>query len=153
MMAGDREVRMARPDERATRPTVSDAELEVLKELWGRGGMTPSDLHLALADRDGAWAYTTVQTFLHRLHGKRFVTRRRDGRTWVYESLLTRDEVLHQQIEREVRRVGASPRSTFLLGLLDGASLRRRDIERLRRMLDQAEAALESKPTGGDGEP
>lgn len=132
-------------------PTISDAELSVLRELWDRESATPSELHAALSGKRGDWAYTTLQTFLHRLHDKGFVRRRRAGRAWIYEPLLTREETLRGQVEREVERLGAPPQSALVLGLLDGTHLGRRDIARLRKLIDAAEAKLggrSGKPRG-----
>lgn len=58
-------------------------EAEVLGALWALGRpVTPGDVRSELA---GDLAYTTVNTILVRLVEKGVVTRRRHGRTYVYE--------------------------------------------------------------------
>ena len=57
---------------------ISEAELAVLEALWKSPG-APNELQERLAQSGAEWAYTTVQTLLHRLLEKGFVRRERDG--------------------------------------------------------------------------
>ena len=67
------------PDRRAA----GALEAEILGALWAAGRpVTPADVRSELA---ADLAYTTVTTILVRLVDKGVVTRRRQGRTYVYE--------------------------------------------------------------------
>lgn len=60
-----------------------DAELEVMKALWDAGRpLTRPELDGALCGH--RWAATTVLGLLSRLEGKGFLTRRRQGRGYLY---------------------------------------------------------------------
>ena len=50
--------------------TIGDSELEVLKVLWAHGPNTVRDISSILESQGRTWAYTTVQTMLHRLRDK-----------------------------------------------------------------------------------
>ena len=93
-----------------------------------------------MLDDGERWAYTTVQTFLHRLHEKGHVRRERRGRTWVYEACFTRDEVVLGEAERLARRVCGGRSSALVLGLVRSGRLTPGDLDELREVLDQAQS-------------
>ena len=75
------------PDRRAA----GALEAEVLGALWAVGRpVTPADVRAEVA---GGLAYTTVTTILVRLVEKGVVTRRRQGRTYIYEPSLDQAEL------------------------------------------------------------
>lgn len=65
-------------------------ELECLKILWTLGRANVKDVRDALAPRRDL-AYTTVMTVLDRLVNKGGVAREKQGRSFTYTPLLTRD--------------------------------------------------------------
>jgi len=119
---------------------VSDAELRVLEQLWEGGPAGPSELRERL-EADGVdWAYTTVQTLLHRLHDKGYVSRERAGKQQLYRAELASDELLYEQMSDLTERLGSSAESSMILNLVRGKRLTKRDLGRLRDLLDSAEA-------------
>jgi BlaI family penicillinase repressor len=65
-------------------------ELECLRALWGLGEGSVRDVRQKLV-RDHQLAYTTVMTVLDRLEKRGRVTRRKQGRSFVYEPKVSRD--------------------------------------------------------------
>ena len=121
-------------------PAVSDAELLVLKQLWADGEANPSQLRKRIAEQGVEWAYTTVQTLLHRLHEKGTVARRKEGATQVYRATIQADEMLLDQVANLSQRLGTSPASPLVMNLVRGKKLSKSDLTALRAMLDAAEA-------------
>ena len=64
-------------------------ERQVLEETWRRGETSVRDIFSAFDQRI---AYTTVMTTLDRLFKKRLLSRRKDGRAFLYSALVTREE-------------------------------------------------------------
>lgn len=65
-------------------PKLGELERAVMEVLWGRAdAATVRDVHAALADSRDI-AYTTVMTVLDRLAKKGVVSRRLEGRAWLY---------------------------------------------------------------------
>ena len=131
---------MAKKKQKAETRTVSDAELRILKQLWQDGPSGPSELRERLSEEGVEWAYTTVQTLLHRLHDKGAVSRERQGVMQVYRAELEADQLLLDQMNELADRVGASAASSLVMNLVRGKRLTKRDIARLRGMIDEAEA-------------
>ena len=78
--------------------SVSESELAVIQELWNGGPSTVRALHERLVDLGKDWAYTTVQTLLHRLANKKFVACDRSGHAHVFRAELSREELLQRHL-------------------------------------------------------
>ena len=83
---------------------ISDAEWQVMKIIWMQGEQTSTDLIRVLAERFD-WSKSTVQTLLARLVEKDCLTRKKEGKSFVYSALLTLDQsrdLLVQDIKDKV---------------------------------------------------
>ena len=83
---------------------ISDAEWQVMKIIWMQGEQTSMDLIRVLAERFD-WSKSTIQTLLARLVEKECLTRRKEGKSFVYSALLTLDQsrdLLVQDIKDKV---------------------------------------------------
>ena len=76
-------------------------ELECLSVLWPMGEGTVRDIHRTLA-RSRARAYTTVMTIMDRLEQKGIVSRRKQGRAFLYQAKLTAEEARLKAVEKIV---------------------------------------------------
>lgn len=132
---------------RKTFRPASDAELEVLKVLWEHGPGSPAEVREALAERGTDRAYTTVQTLLQRLAAKGYAAHRRRGGAHVYEAKLSQEEVLLAHMDDLARRVCDGQASPLVHSLVRGKALSASELERLRRVLDEARAS--AKPRRG----
>ena len=79
----------ATPSIRHSRP-LPELELEVMKILWRLGDATVADVQEEL-EPSRPLAYTTVMTVLDRLKSKQVVTRRKQGRGYLYRPALSRE--------------------------------------------------------------
>ena len=70
---------------------ISDAEWQVMKIVWMQGEQTSTDLIRVLEERFD-WSKSTVQTLLARLVEKECLTRKKEGKSFVYSALLTLDQ-------------------------------------------------------------
>ena len=83
---------------------ISDADWQVMKIVWMQGEQTSTDLIRVLAERFD-WSKSTVQTLLARLVEKGCLTRKKEGKFFVYSALLTLDQsrdLLVQDIKDKV---------------------------------------------------
>ena len=83
---------------------ISDAEWQVMKIIWMQGEQTSTDLIRVLAERFD-WSKSTIQTLLARLVEKECLTRKKEGKSFVYSALLTLDQsrdLLVQDIKGKV---------------------------------------------------
>jgi predicted transcriptional regulator len=135
------------PREVATQ-ALGKLEQDVLNEVWRRNEVSVRDVYLAFAERI---AYTTLMTTLDRLYKKNLLTRRKDGRAFVYLPAVSSEE-LEQGIREDVIQGllghGADAVQPVLACIVDTVS------ERDRELLDELDRLIKEKrrelKLGGD---
>ncbi|MBX3187051.1 MAG: BlaI/MecI/CopY family transcriptional regulator [Labilithrix sp.] len=83
---------------------LGDQELEILRAVWQLGDATVRQIF----ERVGAprsLAYTTIATVLDRLHKKGFLSRERQGKTWVYRASRRESVVQKSRMRSLVDRI------------------------------------------------
>jgi BlaI family penicillinase repressor len=113
---------------------ISDAELAVLELLW-KAPAAPNELQARLARSGPDWAYTTVQTLLHRLLRKGFVRRRRAGVAQIYSAAVDRDELLARHVADLAERFSAGGLSPLVQSLLRARRFSKSDLARFRELM------------------
>jgi BlaI family penicillinase repressor len=129
--------------------SIGEAELEVLKVLWERGPGTVREINARLQPRGHQWAYTTVQTMLHRLQSKGCVKSGRgdgSGAAHVFEAVVSRDRLLSQRLRDLANQLCDGTASPLLLALVEGQRFSSEDIRHFRKLLDQLEKPSARKP-------
>ena len=121
----------------ARRLPVSDAELEVLKELWTAGPATVRDVAAALRKRRRRLAYNTVLTLLSRLREKGYVAADRRDTAHLFRALVTRDELLGSSLSALADRVCDGTASPLVLALVRGQRFSADEIAHFRKLLDE----------------
>lgn len=122
-----------------TKPTAS--ELEILRVLWERGPSTVRDVHEVLRERKSV-GYTTVLKLLQIMAVKGSVTRTEDQRAHVYEAVQPAEKTKRQMAGDVLQRVFGGSASELMLHALAGRKSSRRELEELRRVLDEYERKL-----------
>jgi predicted transcriptional regulator len=115
---------------------VSEAELAVLEALWTAPG-APNELQERLARSGAEWAYTTVQTLLHRLLEKGFVARKKAGVAQVYSAVVGRDELVARHVGELAERFTAGALSPLVQSLLKTRRFSKSELARFRALLDE----------------
>ena len=115
---------------------ISDAEWQVMKIIWMQGEQTSTDLIRVLAERFD-WSKSTIQTLLARLVEKECLTRRKEGKFFVYSALLTLDQsrdLLVQDIKDKVcsRRI-----KNLLADLITECDFTQADLEDLEAVISE----------------
>ena len=119
---------------------ISDAEWQVMKIVWMQGEQTSTDLIRVLAERFD-WSKSTVQTLLARLVEKECLTRKKEGKSFVYSALLTLDQsrdLLVQDIKDKVcsRRI-----KNLLADLIVECDFTLADLEDLKAVISEKKAS------------
>lgn len=119
---------------------ISDAEWQVMKIIWMQGDQTSTDLIRVLAERFD-WSKSTVQTLLARLVEKECLTRKKEGKFFVYSALLTLDQsrdLLVQDIKDKVcsRRI-----RNLLADLIVECEFTQTDLEDLEAVISEKKSS------------
>ncbi|RYZ83622.1 MAG: hypothetical protein EOP04_19610 [Proteobacteria bacterium] len=116
---------------------VGPLELEVLGILNANGEQSVGDLQSALKAAGHDLAYTTVMTVLVRLHNKNLLSRKKQGRLFLYSVTKKKDFTANSIFEKVKNSLFRSERLTPILSLLDNEEeLTREELEELKRAVD-----------------
>jgi predicted transcriptional regulator len=118
------------------RAPVSDAELEVLKELWVSGPATVRDVAAALRKRRRRLAYNTVLTLLTRLREKGYVAADRRDTAHLFRAVVTRDDLLGSSLTALADRVCDGTASPLVLALVRGQRFSAEELAHFRKLLE-----------------
>ncbi|WP_247951471.1 CopY/TcrY family copper transport repressor [Streptococcus oralis] len=123
---------------------ISDAEWQVMKIIWMQGEQTSTDLIRVLAEQFD-WSKSTIQTLLARLVEKECLTRKKEGKSFVYSALLTLDQsrdLLVQDIKDKVcsRRI-----KNLLANLIVECDFTLADLEDLEAVISKKKTSAVSE--------
>ncbi|MEM6704298.1 MAG: BlaI/MecI/CopY family transcriptional regulator [Acidobacteriota bacterium] len=121
--------------------TLTDGELRLMDRLWNRGASSVRDVWSGLPEEDRA-AYNTVQTMLNILVDKGYVERRKEGRAFVYEALVSKASARTKALGRLTAQLFGGSKRELLVNLLSEET-DAEELDELRRLLDEAKRKRE----------
>lgn len=124
---------MARPASKY--PT--DLELQILKVLWQNSPLLARDVQAALAGDGRDLAKTSIITTLNTMVAKRYLTRSKQGNTYLFSPKITESEVGNRVVGDVVERVFDGSTSAMLLKLFDVKDVDADELKELRKIIDQ----------------
>ena len=123
---------------------ISDAEWQVMKIIWMQGEQTSTDLIRVLAERFD-WSKSTIQTLLARLVEKECLTRKKEGKSFVYSALLTLDQS-RDLLVRDIKDKVCSRRIKNLLAdLITECDFTQADLEDLEAVISEKKSSAVTK--------
>jgi predicted transcriptional regulator len=122
-------------------PKPSASELEILRVLWERGPSTVREVYEILGGQKPI-GYTTVLKLLQIMAAKGSVKRNEEQRAHVYEAVQPAAKTKRQLAGDVLQRVFGGSASELMLHALAGQRTSRKELEELRRVLDEYERKL-----------
>lgn len=119
---------------------ISDAEWQVMKIIWMQGEQTSTDLIRVLAERFD-WSKSTVQTLLARLVDKECLTRKKEGKSFVYSALLTLDQSRDLLVQDIKDKVCSCRIRNLLADLIVECEFTQTDLEDLEAVISEKKSS------------
>ena len=116
---------------------VTDAELAVLKVLWDRGPLAARAITEAIYPDGAESEFAAVHSFLQRLERKGLVTRDRSSFVHLFAPTVTAAEVLGQELNSLVERLGNDSIAPLIMQLIQQKRLSRDEAAEIRKLLDR----------------
>jgi BlaI family penicillinase repressor len=116
----------------------TEAELEILAVLWSRGPSTVRDVHETICKRKPA-QYTTVLKMLQIMTEKGLVRRDEKQRAHIYSASRPREWTQRQLVGDLLERAFGGSARSLLMGALSARKASAKDLEEMRRLLDEYE--------------
>lgn len=119
-------------------PKLTHLELKVMETLWTRGSASIREIQEDFPETDRP-AYTTVQTTVYRLEGKRAVRRvKKVGNFHVFESAISRDVAQRKLIDDLLALFGGRTQPV-MAHLIESGKLTLADVKEAENTLRQLE--------------
>lgn len=120
-----------------------DSELKVMNLIWRHGELSAQQLAKLLADASG-WSKTTTYTVIKKLIDKDAIERSEPG--FVCRALISQEQAREAETNELIDKLfGGSP-DLLVSSLLSRKKLSRDEVEKLRRLIDEAEGGPNEHP-------
>ena len=115
------------------------------EDIWMQGEQTSTDLIRVLAERFD-WSKSTIQTLLARLVEKECLTRKKEGKFFVYSALLTLDQSQDLTCPKDIKDKVCSRRIKNLLAdLIAECDFTQADLEDLEAVVSEKKSSAVTK--------
>src|SRR4051794_35812504 len=118
---------------------LSAAQLQIMNIVWARGEAGIAEIWQELARRRTV-ARNTVQTMVSRLQAKGWLKHRQEGNAFYYTAAQPRKRVVRRLVSALIDAAFGGSASGLVLTLLQDSKLTPAEAERIRAMIDRAEA-------------
>jgi predicted transcriptional regulator len=116
---------------------ISEAEGKVMEVFWrAQGPLSAEDVVIAM-DNDRDWSAGTIRTFLTRLVKKKALGTTPDGRRYLYQPLITRQDYVHEQSRRLIDTLFGGRIAPFVTHFSERENLNRDEIAELKRLIER----------------
>jgi predicted transcriptional regulator len=117
-------------------PNLTEAELRLMDVIWEKGQATVGEVVEALP-HDLGLAYNTVLTTLRILEEKGYLrhTKAKEGRAFVYQAVVGRDEASRSAVRYLVSRFFGNSPELLVLNLLEDEELSAKELRRIRALI------------------
>ena len=123
----------------------TDGEMEILNVLWELGPSELGKVRQALQERRPV-ANTTVATMLKLMEGKGLVERREGGRAALWAAKVDRESTRAGLVSKLLNLAFESSAPRLFAHMLESGNLGKKDVETLRRLLEEHDAKPTRRP-------
>ena len=115
-------------------PQISEAEYEVMKVIWDFEPISTPEVVEKLSNKSD-WKPNTIHTMLARLVKKKVLHARKDGRVFVYTSLVEKNEYVEQKSKSFLQQFFGGTLNSMVLNFIENDKLSKEDISELKEIL------------------
>src|SRR5581483_1412033 len=127
-------------------PKLSKLELQILEALWATGKASIREIQEFFPEPRPA--YTTIQTMVYRLEGKKVVRRiSKIGNAHIFEPVLARDVARHRLLDEILSFVGGQAQP-MMAQLAEAGKLSLDDVRELEKTLKKMQLEQREKGRG-----
>jgi BlaI family transcriptional regulator, penicillinase repressor len=129
-------------------PALSDAQMEIMNEVWDRGEATVAEVWKALSSRRRV-ARNTVLTMMVRLQERGWLLCESGEHTFRYRAAAPREAVQDLMVRRLLDSAFNGSAEGLVMALIDGRGLSADESRRIRDMIRRADEARTRAKGGG----
>ena len=115
-------------------PRLTRLELRIMEALWNQGASSIREIQEAFPERDRP-AYTTVQTMVYRLEGKKAIRRvKKIGNAHIFEAVISRNAAQRRLIDELLSFFGGRTQPV-MAHLIESGQLTLEDVQEAEQTL------------------
>jgi predicted transcriptional regulator len=115
-------------------PKLTKLELQIMEALWSRGASSIREIQEAFPERDRP-AYTTVQTTVYRLEGKKVLRRiKKISNAHIFEAVVSRNAA-HRRLIDELLGLFGGRTQPVMTHLIESGKLTMDDVQEAEKAL------------------
>ena len=115
-------------------PRLTRLELQIMEALWTHGASSVREIQEAFPERDRP-AYTTVQTMVYRLEGKKAIRRvKKIGNAHIFEAVVSRTSA-HRRLIDELLSLFGGRSQPVVMHLIESGNLTLEDVKEAEQLL------------------
>jgi BlaI family penicillinase repressor len=127
-----------------SKPKLTKLELQIMEALWSRGSASIREIQETFPEK-GRPAYTTIQTTVYRLEGKKAVRRvKKVGNFHVFEAAVSRDSAQRKLVDDLLALFGGSTQPV-MAHLIESGKLTLEDVKEAEKILRRLARKEKSK--------
>lgn len=119
-------------------PTLTEAELRIMKVVWEAEEASVNDVLGALAP-DSKLAYNTVLTTMRILERKGYLRHVKQGRAYIYKPIVNQAKARRKAVQHMLDNFFDNSAEALMLSLMKDEKISAEDIRRLKDMVDGKE--------------
>ncbi|MHB9031287.1 MAG: BlaI/MecI/CopY family transcriptional regulator [Candidatus Latescibacterota bacterium] len=130
----------------ARRPsrTLTEVELEFMQFLWERGELASEDIEAAYAERGSPLTGGSVRKVLGILMRKGYVSRRKEGKKFIYAAKVPREQASTGVVKDLLQRVFGGSASLLVAALLDSREVHEKELKEIERLIAERRKETEN---------
>lgn len=115
-------------------PQISESEFEVMKIVWKHEPISTPEV-VEKVSKEIDWKPNTIQTMLARLVKKNILKAEKDGRAYVYTTLVKEDDYVEQKSKYFLNQFFDGTLHNMVLNFVENDQLSEEDITELQKIL------------------
>ena len=131
--------------------SLGDLQHAIMRVLWDRGEAPVAEVHQCLLPERGL-ALTTIATMLSKMEKKGVVTRRMEGRGFVYGPTVSESEINRSMVSELTEQLFDGDAVALVSHLLTEQEIDRGELDEIRRLIETHDARRGARRARLNGE-
>jgi len=121
------------------RRTPTEVELEFMHVVWQQGEVSTEDVRKVLSRQGHPLSDGSVRKILSILVRKGYLSRRREGRGFIYRAKVLREQANKRMVTDLLKRAFGGNAALMVASLVDSRAVSKKDIEEIKKFIAERE--------------
>lgn len=124
-----------------TLPPLSDAQMEIMQEVWSRGEATVTDVWQAIVTRREV-ARNTILTVMERLVQRGWLSKRPVANAHVYKATVSQKKTIGRAVRHFVKQTFDGDAAPLIVAMLENSKLSKQELDSIAALIEAKKKSL-----------